>query len=375
MRTAIVGTGKVAGMHAGALRSLSAAQLVAVCGRDADKTERFAAQWQATAYTDVERMVREQGIELVLIATPHPQHAAPTIAACMAGAHVLVEKPLAATLADCDRMLAAGKAAGVTIGTICQRRFYEPCQRLKAALDAGRLGRPALASVTLFGWRDESYYRSDPWRGSWQGEGGGVLVNQAPHHLDLLHWYLGEIEEVSAGCANVNHPSIEVEDTSAALIRFRNGALASVLVSNAQNPALHGRITIHGSNGATAGVQTDGGAMFLAGQTAGVQPPYHHVWTVPGDEDKVAGWQQEDAAAFSLGDVSERYHALLIEEFIASIRSGRPPLVTGEDGRRTVELFTAIYEAQRTRSVVRLPLPARSSAEEISARSAIWDQA
>ncbi len=124
------------------------------------------------------------------------------------------------------------------LGMICQRRFFEPCQRIRRAIDEGKLGRPILGTVTMFGWRDAAYYRSDPWRGSWQGEGGGVLVNQAPHQLDLLLWYIGEIEEVFGYWANLNHPTIEVDDTAVAVIRFKSGALGNIVVSNSQNPAL-----------------------------------------------------------------------------------------------------------------------------------------
>src|SRR6202034_3048225 len=119
--------------------------------------------------------------------------------------HILVEKPLAATLGDCDAMLAASRTAGIKLGVISQRRFFEPVQRIKAAIDAGKIGKPALGVFSMFSWRDPSYYRSDPWRGRWDAEGGGVLVNQSPHQLDLLQWFMGPIEEVSGAWANVNH--------------------------------------------------------------------------------------------------------------------------------------------------------------------------
>ena len=144
---------------------------------------------------------------------------------------------------------------------------------------------PILGSVAMYGWRDEAYYRSDPWRGSWQGEGGGVLVNQAPHQLDLLHWYMGEIDELFGFWANLNHPYIEVEDTAVAVLRFKNGALGNIVVSNSQNPALYGRVYVHGSNGASIGVQTDGGAMFIAGMSSITEPPINDLWTVPGEEE------------------------------------------------------------------------------------------
>ena len=139
-----------------------------------------------------------------------------------------------------------------------QRRFYRPCMRIHKAIEDGKLGRPVLGMVTMLGWRDEAYYNSDPWRGTWKGEGGGVLVNQAPHQLDLLLWYMGEVDEVYGVWKNLNHPYIEVEDTAVAVVKFKSGAVGNIVVSNSQNPALYGRVHIFGENGAAAGVQTDG---------------------------------------------------------------------------------------------------------------------
>ncbi len=169
---------------------------------------------------------------------------------------------------------------------------------MRDAIDAGKLGRPILGTVTMLGWRDEAYYRSDPWRGRWDLEGGGVLVNQAPHQIDILQWFMGEVDELYGAWANLNHPYIEVEDTSIAVLRFRSGALGNILVSNSQNPALFGKVWVHGSNGATVGVQTDGGAMFIAGMSTVTEPPINDVWKVPGEEDKLARWQEEDADFF-----------------------------------------------------------------------------
>ncbi|HVA90782.1 MAG TPA: Gfo/Idh/MocA family oxidoreductase, partial [Chloroflexota bacterium] len=189
-------------------------------------------------------------------------------------------------------------------------------------------------------------------------EGGGVLVNQAPHQLDLLLWYMGPVEELHGYWANFNHPTIEVDDTAVAALRFRSGGLGTILVSNSQNPALYGRVQIHGSNGASVGVLTDRGAMFIAGMTSIVDPPVNDVWTIPGEEPLLAGWRREDEALFARIDPTEHFHGAQIQEFLRAIVEGRPPLVTGEDGRRTVELFTAIYRAQRDRKPIQFPLSA-----------------
>src|SRR5262249_16822724 len=157
---------------------------------------------------------------------------------------------------DCDLMIAAARRARVKLGVVSQRRWYEPVARVKAAIDAGKVGRPVLGAFQMFSWRDEAYYRSDPWRGRWDTEGGGVLVNQSPHMLDLLRWFLGEVEEISGAWANLNHPYVEVEDTALAMIRFRSGGLGSVVASLSQKPGLFTKVHVHGSNGASVGVET-----------------------------------------------------------------------------------------------------------------------
>src|SRR4051812_23505621 len=202
LRTAVIGCGKVGHLHAAALRTVPESEFVAVCGRTPEKTAAFATQYGVKPYTDVGAMIAGSGVEAVVVCTPHPEHAAATIAAARVGVHVLVEKPLASNLADCDAMLAAARAGGAVIGTVSQRRFYPPCQRIHNAITSGRLDRPVLGTTVIFGWRDEAYYRSDPWRGTWKGEGGGVLINQSSHQLDLLLWYLGEVEEVFGYWAN-----------------------------------------------------------------------------------------------------------------------------------------------------------------------------
>jgi predicted dehydrogenase len=354
LRTGLVGTGKVAHLHAAALQSVPASEWVAVCGRPSAKLDAFAARYGVRAFPSVEAMIEQAGVEALCICTPHLQHAAPTIAAARRGVHVLVEKPLAVTVADCDAMIAAAKAGGAALGVVAQRRFYAPCQRMRRAIDDGRLGRPVLGTVVIFGWRDEAYYRSDPWRGTWEGEGGGILVNQATHQLDLLLWYLGEAEEVCGFWGNLNHPYIQVDDTAAAVVRFKGGALGNLVVSNSQNPALYAQVTVHGANGASIGVQTDGGAMFVPGLSTITEAPFNHLWTVPGEASHLARWKEEDAAEFRSFDPTLHFHAVQLQDFLQAALAGRAPAVTAEEGRRTVALAEAIYQATRERRAIRL---------------------
>lgn len=292
-------------------------------------------------------------------ATPGPRTQA--VDAAGAGAHVLVEKPLAANLGDCDAMLQAARAANVKLGVVSQRRFYEPVQRMKQAIGEGRIGRPVLGVVVMLNWRDEAYYRSDPWRGRWDTEGGGVLVNQSPHHFDLLQWLMGPIEEMSGYAANLNHPYIEVEDSAVASIRFRGGGLGAIVTSVSQKPGIYAKIHIHGSNGASVGVQTDSGASFVAGMSGISEPPLNDLWTIPGEEGMLERFEREDRLRWESLDPVQHYHSLEVREFLQAVLQDRPPHVTGEEGRVVVEMFEAIYRSSRGGRAERFPLEARQT--------------
>jgi UDP-N-acetyl-2-amino-2-deoxyglucuronate dehydrogenase len=358
LRTALVGCGKVGRIHAQALATLAESEFVAACDVDSGRAESFAASFGVKPYDDVSRMLGESGAQAICIATPHPLHAEPALLAAEAGVHVLVEKPLAASLEDCDLMLEAARRRGITLGVISQRRWYEPVRRMKTAIDAGKIGRPVLGAFIMYSWRDPSYYQSDPWRGRWDTEGGGVLVNQSPHMLDLLCWLMGDdVAEVCGYWANLNHPSVDVEDSSVAILRFKNGGLGSIVASLSQKPGIYTKVHIHGSNGASVGVETDRGATFIAGMSGIVEPPTNDIWTIAGQEDSLARFQEEDRALFQRIDPVNHYHALQIQDFLRSVIENRPPLVSGEDGRRAVALFEAIYRSNREGRPIKLPLP------------------
>jgi len=354
MRFAIVGHGLIAQIHASAIQAIPDAELVGVSGQVTKRAEPFAAEYGITAFSDVEAMVQSVDADAVIVATPHPTHRDLAVAAANAGAHLLVEKPLATTVADCDEIIEAATLSGVSLGVVSQRRALPAVRRVKAAIEQGSIGRPILGSVAMFGWRGPDYYRKADWRGTWEGEGGGILVNQAVHHLDLIQWLMGPFDEVFGYWANLNHPDIEVDDTAVAVLRGSDGRLASIIASNSQNPGLYARILIHGENGATVGVQTDGGSMFIAGESMMEEAPYNHLWTIPGEEALPATWRKEDEAAIADRDPIMQYHELTILDFVEAVRSGRSPAVSGQDGRRAVEIFEAIYRSTEDQSPIRL---------------------
>ena len=356
VRTAVIGCGKVGRMHAQAYKDLPMSDFAAVCDSDLGRAEAFAREFGVKAYADIAEMAKNSGVRAVSICTPHPIHAAAAVAALSAGMNVLVEKPLASSLEDCDAMLDAARENHVTLGVVSQRRFYPAVRRVKDAIDSGKIGRPVLGTVAMYGWRDKAYYDSDPWRGTWKGEGGGVLVNQAPHQLDILQWFMGPVDELYGVQTNLNHPYIEVEDTAIAVVKFKNGGVGNILVSNSQDPALFGKVHVHGENGASVGVQTDGGAMFIAGMTSITEPPVNDLWTVKGEEELLGRWVAEDTAFFNGTDAMQYFHERQDEDFLRAVLEGRKPLIDGEEGRKTVELFTAIYRATRDNAPVKFPL-------------------
>lgn len=346
----------MAHLHAKAVQSIPNARLTGVWSRTQKKAEEFAFIYKTRSYSDISSMVTDNNSDLVIICTPHPFHKQPAVEAARAGANVLVEKPLTSNLQDCDDIIKACKDSRVRLGGVSQRRWYEPVKRVRNAIEQGKIGKPVLATVTMLGWRDKAYYDSDAWRGSWKTEGGGVLVNQSPHQLDILLWYMGEVDEVYGIWRNLNHPYIKVDDTAVAIVKFKSGAIGNILVSNCQKPGLYGKVHVHGENGASVGVQTDGGAMFIAGMTGVIEPPVNDLWTVPGEEDMLKEWIQQDTETFNNCDPTVRYMQYQIEDYIDAISKNTEPSVTGEAARRTVELFTAIYRSTRDNMPVKFPL-------------------
>lgn len=344
IRVGIVGTGKVGDFHARALLQIKDCELCAAFNHTKPKLDAFCKRYGIRGYLSLEEMIKKEKLDAITVCTPHPSHAAITVKAADLGCHVLVEKPLAVNVDECDAMIEAGERNHVLIGTLVQRRNYVPCMRIRKAIDSGLIGKPILGEVAMLGWRSEDYYKSDPWRGTWKGEGGGVLMTQASHQIDLLNWYMGRIESVYGLWANYSHPYIEVEDSAVAVIRYQGGGLGTLLASNSQNPALYGKVHIFGSNGAAVGVQTDGGQMFIAGMSNIAEPPVQDLWSVPGQQDNLAALVKEDTELFNSVDSMIYFHRLHLENFINAILGEEPLLADAEAGRATVEVCQAVYE-------------------------------
>jgi UDP-N-acetyl-2-amino-2-deoxyglucuronate dehydrogenase len=342
VKVGIVGCGKIARVHATSLVNLDEADFVAVCDMDGERAKAFADQYGVPqVYTDMHQMLHSGEVEAIMCCTPHPIHERVVVAAAEAGVHVLCEKPMAITLDEADRMIAAADQAGIAFGVIFQRRWWPAAQRIRAAIDAGQLGKLTLGECAVKIWRSEEYFASDPWRGKWATEGGGVLMNQAVHAIDQFAWFMGKPVEVVGRYATLRHGNyIDVEDTAVATVVFEDGGLGTIQAASTFQPGFGFRVAVHGDNGASASVwERNEGEQGIT-----------DVWTIVGEEDQMAGWLEAESGGIGFPG----FHAQQIQDFLQAVRDGRQPAVTGRDARTSLAIILAIYESSRTGQPVKL---------------------
>lgn len=346
VRTGLIGCGKIAKIHARALHDLPEAEFVAVCDTHEERARALADEHDVPQrYTSVREMLGSGAIEAVVICAPHPAHASLVVAAAHAGVHVLCEKPISITLEAADQMIDAADAAGVKFGVIFQRRFWPAARRIRAAIDDGRLGKLTLGECSVRIRRSREYFASEPWRGTWATEGGGVLMNQAVHAIDQFQWFMGRAVEVVGRHATLRHGSyIDVEDTAVATVVFENGALGVIQAASTFDANLGFRVAVHGDSGAAVSVWE-----YPEGKQG-----INDVWDIPGEAHLRAVWEHEELGHPGFPE----FHVLQIQDFLQAIIDDRPPVVTGADARRSLEIILAIYQSSRTRLPVSLPLVA-----------------
>ena len=346
VKIGLVGCGKIAQTHAAALASLEEAEFTACCDADEGRARELAGKYNVPhVFSDIDALFRSGTVEAVCVCTPHPTHGPIVVAAAEAGIHALCEKPLTVDLAEANRMVEAADRAGIAFGGIFQRRFWPAAQRIRSAIDAGKLGTVTLGECAVRIWRPESYFAQDAWRGKWATEGGGVLMNQAVHAIDLLQWYMGPIKEVFGRYSTFVHGAyIDVEDTAVATLVGTNGALATIQAASTYTPTFGFRVAVHGTSGATTSVWE------MPEGTEGV----NDVWNIPGEEAQQHDWQTDPQP----GRGFPGFHYLQIQDFLQAIRDKRPPAVTGAEARKALEIILAIYESSRTGRVVTLPMQA-----------------
>jgi UDP-N-acetyl-2-amino-2-deoxyglucuronate dehydrogenase len=344
VRVGIVGCGRIARNHVSALRGVDGVEVVAVADVDPGRARMFAAEHGIDrSFGGLEQML-DGDLDAVTVCTPHAEHETGVVVAARHGLHVLCEKPIALRTDQAERMIAATDAAGVWFGVLFQRRFWPAAARIRAAIDDGRMGPPICGGVVARLNRDADYYRAEPWRGRRETEGGGVLMTQVIHHIDLLQWFMGPARRVSGRCATLAHQQIiEVEDTAAALIEFTSGAVATVQAGTTFQPGLGVQVWVSDAHGRTASVME-----FPEGVG------YTDLRTLPGEETFAAAGRPFDIPLAEIHDHLAPYHALQIADFVAAVREDREPAVTGRDALRSLAIVEAVYESSRTGSAVEL---------------------
>jgi predicted dehydrogenase len=338
IRFGIIGAGVAGRYHAQAIAQTPGARLVAVCAGRPERAATLAAAFGAGVEPDVDALLARNDIDAVCICTPSGQHAAQGIAAAQAGKHVLVEKPIAIALDDADALIAACRAAGVHLGVALQRRTDPDFCAARDAITAGMFGRLALGAITVPYLRTQEYYESADWRGTWALDGGGALMNQGIHLVDLLLWLMDDdVVEVQAYTTTLAR-AIEVEDCVSAALRFASGALGSIAATTAVAPGFPHRVEVYGTHG---GLQIEGEAIVRWETTNEPTTP------APRATGSGAGQQAAGAGAHPTG-ISAIGHTRILRDFVAAIRDRRTPLVTGESARRSLAVVLAVYESART---------------------------
>ncbi|MFZ5832092.1 MAG: Gfo/Idh/MocA family protein, partial [Planctomycetota bacterium] len=342
----IIGCGMIAQFHARAIADLRGAELVACFDQWPEAADKLAAETGCKPYHKLQEMLADPAVDIVTIGTPSGAHMEPAVAAAKAGKHIIVEKPLEITLKRCDAIIDACQKAGVVCSTIFPSRFHEPSQELKRAIEGGRFGRLTVGDAIVKWFRTQQYYDSGAWRGTWELDGGGALMNQAIHSVDLLTWLMGPVVEVRAKTVLLAHERIAVEDVALATVEFANGAVGIIEASTAVYPGYLKRIEIHGDKGSAVMEEEDIKVWDFA-------KPQKRDDAIRArmTEKKSGGGGAADPKA-----IGHHGHARQFDDVLKAIKKGSQPLIDGPEGRRSVEIILAIYKSAETGKAVSLPL-------------------
>jgi len=348
LRVAIIGTGSISSAHIdGYLTFPERCRIVALCDIVPAKCEQMRDKYKlddVAIFNSHKALLEGIDFDLASICTPPFCHADISIDCLNAGRHVIVEKPMAASLRECDAMLAAAGESGKILSVIAQNRFRNPVWNLKRVLDSGIIGKIVHVQVDSHWWRGHSYYDLW-WRGLWEKEGGGCTLNHAVHHIDMLGWMMGLPLEVNAMLTNVSHDNAEVEDLSVAILRYGDGALAQV-TSSVVHHGEEQQIIFHGER---ARVSAPWRVSSMRAQ------PNGHPVSNPEFEDEVSGFYS------TLPSIKYEGHTGQIDDVLTALETGGTPVIGGLDGRLTIELITAIYKAGTEGCTITLPIAADDS--------------
>jgi predicted dehydrogenase len=342
-RIGIIGVGAIARIHAMAIRELSNAQLVAGSCRTEEKGRKFVAEFGGSWYGSAEEMLDRAGLDVAIIATPSGAHLEGATAAMKRGVHLLIEKPLEITTERCDQIIAGAKAAGVTLGCIFPQRFNPVTQAVHAAAKAGRFGQLAIANAYVPWWRDDKYYAPERWQGKLALDGGGAMMNQSIHSIDLMQWLSeaagsGGVAEVFGFTGVRSHDAkvLEVEDTAVACLRYRSGAMGVILAATSMWPGTFQRFHMAGRDG-TAEVHED---VLVTWKFREEKP----------EDAALREMYQKPRSGGGAGDpmaIDFRNHQRNIAEFLEAIEQKRQSSVSGDEARKSVAIVEAVYRAAK----------------------------
>ena len=331
----LIGSGNITETHARAALAIPGVKIAAIYGTNPQTVTSLATQYQAAPYTDFATFLKHKSMEAVILGTPSGLHAQQGIAAAQHGLHVLTEKPIDITTKNADALIAAADKSNVKLAVIFQDRLKPNIQRLKQWLDRGLLGKPLLVDARVKWYRPPDYYSSSKWRGTFALDGGGALINQAIHTVDLLLYLLGDVARVQARTATVLH-KIEAEDTAVATLEFANGAVGTLLATTAAYPGYPRRLEITGTEG-TVILEHD---RIVAADLR--NPPADLAAITTGDSN-------QSASSAAVTDISG--HKAILEDFLQAIANNTQPICNGREGRRSLALVESIYQAAQRRPI------------------------
>ncbi len=333
LKFALVGCGRIAKRHSEllGLKQIKGAELAAVCDIDEEKALKIGKQFGVPHYRDMDKMMEKEPVDVAVVLSQSGLHAEHVINLAKYGKHIMVEKPMALTLDSADAMIQACDKNGAPLFVIKQNRFNVPVVKLREAVEAGRFGKMVMGTVRVRWTRDQAYYDQDPWRGTWAMD-GGVLSNQASHHVDMLEWMMGDVESVFAKSSTAL-VDIETEDTAVVLLKFRSGALGIVEATNAVRPKnLEGSISILGETG----------TVVIGGFAVNKMETWNFTEQLPGDENVLEKYSVNPPNVYGFG------HQAYYEHVVECIDNNAFNLVDGLEGRKSLELISAIYESIET---------------------------
>ena len=346
IRHAVVGCGVIGPLHADSIAKLDGSTLAVCCDVVAERAQAMAEKHGAEAATDFAAVLGRDDIDLVHICTPSGLHADMAVEALAAGKHVITEKPMDITVAACQKLIDAAAESDRKVTCIFQNRFLFPTQKVKEAVSSGLLGKLNMGDAYIKWYRTQGYYDSGDWRATWGLDGGGCLMNQGVHYVDLLQWYMGEVESVYAICDTLSH-DIEVEDVAAAVLRFRSGAIGVIEGSTSATPGLDWRIELHGDQGSVSLRNGKIDQWRFLDKELDRKPPTD------------AASEQLKAAGADPTSLPAQAHELQIELMCRALRTGGEVPVPVKEARNAVEIINAIYESSRRNEPVHLPLRPR----------------